>query len=272
MRTALISIAVTLGATAAVSAQAPPNDLIERLRNAGEPREKFPTGEGWKPLIGGFDLEGWRASEPERENSWTPAQLVGTGAQNPDRLQVLRYAHLRPEDYNGPVIANGPKGRTANLQSEEEFGDVELSLEFMVPRESNSGVYLMSRYEVQIRDSYGKSDFDDHDCGAIHGRVVNGEKIPGKKPALNASLQPGKWQSFHIRFRAPRFDEAGKKTDHARFVRIEHNGQVIHENVEVEGPTQSSVTGRELPKAPLMLQGDHGPVAFRAIYIRELMP
>ena len=127
----------------------------------------------------------------------------------------------------------------------------------------------MSRYEVQIRDSFGKTDFDDHDCGAIYGQMVNGKKVQGRKPALNASLGPGEWQSFHIWFRAPRFDQEGNKTANALFVRVEHNGKLIHENVEVNGPTQSSVPGPELPRSALMLQGDHGPVAFRNLYIRE---
>lgn len=270
MRAAVICFAIVLAATAAAPTQTPSKDLIERLRDPGEPREKFPSDEGWKLLIGGVGLQGWQAAVPGRENSWTPAQLVSIDPAEPTRLLVHRYAHLRPEDFNGPIVANGPAGRTVNLQSQQEFGDIELAFEFLIAKGSNSGVYLMSRYELQIRDSFGKKDLDDRDCGAIYGRMADGRKIPGTKPARNASRQPGEWQSFHLWFRAPRFDKAGTKKDNARFVRIEHNGQIIHENVEVEGPTQSSAAGPELSRAPLMLQGDHGPVAFRNIYLRVL--
>ena len=61
-----------------------------------------------------------------------------------------------------------------------------------------------------------------------------------------------------------------KKTANARFLRVELNGQVLHENLEMKGPTPSGVSGKESPAGPLMLQGDHGPVAFRNITITPL--
>jgi hypothetical protein len=69
-----------------------------------------------------------------------------------------------------------------------------------------------------------------------------------------------------IDFQAPRF-EGDKKTANARFLKVVLNGQVIHENVEMKGPTPSGVTGKEAPTGPLMFQGDHGPVAFRNIKV-----
>ena len=92
----------------------------------------------------------------------------------------------------------------------------------------------------------------------------------GVAPRVNASKPPGQWQSFHIWFRAPRFDSSGKKTEKARFLKVVHNGVTIHENVELEGPTRASMTTPESPAGPLMLQGDHGPVAYRNIYLRPL--
>ena len=71
-------------------------------------------------------------------------------------------------------------------------------------------------------------------------------------------------------FRAPRFDAGGKKTANARFVKVVHNGQVIHENVEVTGPTRAAAFNDEKPHGPLMLQGDHGPVAYRNPWIKPL--
>jgi hypothetical protein len=43
------------------------------------------------------------------------------------------------------VLINGEKGRTVHLISREPHGDLKLKLEFMVPRGSNSGVYLQGR-------------------------------------------------------------------------------------------------------------------------------
>ena len=72
-------------------------------------------------------------------------------------------------------------------------------------------------------------------------------------------------------FQAPRFDENGKKTANAKFVKVIHNGQVIHENVEVTGPTRAAAFADEKATGPLMFQGDHGPVAYRNLRVMGRM-
>lgn len=89
---------------------------------------------------------------------------------------------------------------------------------------------------------------------------------------MNASRRPGEWQSFHAWFRAPRFDASGKKTANARFVKVLHNGILVQENVDLEGGTRAHMPIAEAALNPLMLQGDHGPVAFRNLYYRPLPP
>ena len=161
------------------------------------------------------------------------------------------------------VLVN--EDRSIDLLTEEVHGDCELHVEFNVPKGSNSGVYFQGQYEVQILDSYGKKDKDlnFHDCGGIYD--------PAKSPPRsNACKKPGEWQYFDVIFHAPRFDENGKKTANAKFIKVIHNGKVIQENVDVPGPTIASLGGAEKPKGPLMLQGDHGPVAFRNIRIKAL--
>jgi len=72
-------------------------------------------------------------------------------------------------------------------------------------------------------------------------------------------------------FRAPRFDARGRKTAHARFVTVVHNGVLVHENAEVTGPTRAARFESEAEEAkagPLQFQGDHGPVAYRNLRIR----
>jgi hypothetical protein len=158
------------------------------------------------------------------------------------------------------VLLNGGDGRGVDLLTTTEYGDCELHVEFTVSKGSNSGVYFQGQYEVQILDSYGKKDADLKygDMGGIYNTAA---------PRKNASKAPGEWQAMEIRFRAPRFDGAGVKTENARFLRVVLNGTVIHENVEVKGPTTAALGGAEKPKGPLMLQGDHGPVAFRSLRI-----
>jgi hypothetical protein len=89
-------------------------------------------------------------------------------------------------------------------------------------------------------------------------------------PLVNASRKPGEWQSFYAWFRAPRFDASGKKIENAKFIRVLHNGVLVQDNVEAEGPTRSAMNLPEAPLNPLMIQGDHGPVAYRNMYVRPL--
>jgi hypothetical protein len=81
---------------------------------------------------------------------------------------------------------------------------------------------------------------------------------------VNAARAPGEWQTFVIDFQAPRFDGA-RKVQNAVFRRVELNGQVIHENVEVSSPTSGSLGLGEAATGPLMFQGDQGAVSYRNI-------
>jgi hypothetical protein len=168
------------------------------------------------------------------------------------------------------LLVNGPTGKTVDLLSHHEHGDVEAHVDFMVPQGSNSGVYFQGRYEVQILDSWGVEEPKSSDCGGIYERWKDEKGYEGHPPRVNASRPPGEWQTFHVLFRAPRFDEQGNKTANARFIKVVHNGTVVHENVEVTGPTRAARYEDEKPLGPLMLQGDHGPVAFRNIRLRAL--
>jgi len=171
------------------------------------------------------------------------------------------------------VIANGPGGQTTNLLTTAEFGDVEVHVEYLIPEESNSGVYLMGRYEVQIRDSFGVTPPQYSDAGGIYQRW-DPKRTPrgweGVPPRVNASRRAGEWQTLDITFRAPRFDASERKTENARFVQVVHNGVVVHQNVPVTGPTQSATYEDERAIGPIMLQGDHGPVAYRNLKVRRL--
>lgn len=174
------------------------------------------------------------------------------------------------------VIINGHRGRTSNLLSKAEFGDVKAHIEFMVSKDSNSGVYFMGRYEIQVFDSWKKqSEYPGIECGGIYQRWDESKDpkgFEGHSPRVNASRSPGQWQTFDVIFRAPRFDKAGRKVSNARFEKVMHNGIVVHEDVELTGPTRASTYNDEKATGPLMLQGDHGPVAYRNIRIEPAGP
>jgi hypothetical protein len=169
------------------------------------------------------------------------------------------------------ILVNEPsENEKDHLFTVMEHGDIEMELDFMMNKNSNSGIYFQSRYELQLFDSWGVKQPGSHDCGAIYERWdesrPDGRKgYEGHPPAQNVSKAPGLWQHYKIYFRAPRFNEQGKKIENARFVKVIHNGVTIHENVEVTGPTRAAFFTDEKPTGPLMIQGDHGPVAIRNI-------
>ncbi|MCY7357747.1 MAG: DUF1080 domain-containing protein [Rudanella sp.] len=163
-------------------------------------------------------------------------------------------------------------GQAYNLLTTLEHGDADLELDFMMAKGSNSGVYLQGRYEVQLFDSWGVRNPKVVDNGSIYERWDDsrpeGQKgYEGHAARQNASRAPGLWQHLKISFQAPRFDGSGKKTENAKMVRVELNGVLLHENQELSGPTRSAAFTDEKPTGALMLQGDHGAVAFRNIQL-----
>lgn len=211
-------------------------------------------------LFDGRTLQGWRPPTGE----WLVAANVTTNAADPRQFVLTPGAG---------VLVNGKGGKTVDLLTEFEHGDVEAHIEFCLPRQSNSGIYFMGRYELQVYDSFGvaKDKYPGIECGGIYPRWTTGRgEFEGHSPRVNVSRPPGAWQSFDVIFRAPRFDAAGRKTANARFVKVMHNGVVVHENVEVTGPTRAAHYADEKPIGPLQFQGDHGPIAYRGLRIRPL--
>jgi hypothetical protein len=198
-------------------------------------------------LFNGKDLTGWKIKGKEDKSKWVVGEAL-LDESSPNKLSVKKGP-------GGQMI--NASGGGVDIYTEDKWGDAVIELEFMVPKGSNSGIYVMGEYEVQILDSYGRDKIGPGDLGGLYGAAA---------PKTNAAKKPGEWQKFVIDYQAPKF-EGGKKTSNAKFVKIILNGQVIHENVEMKGPTPSGVTGKEADKGPLMFQGDHGPVAFRFIRV-----
>jgi hypothetical protein len=211
---------------------------------------------GWIDLT---DLDSWR----KPFGNWLLADSVGVDADNP------RLLSAKP---GKTILVNGPKGRERDLLSKQDYGDLEVHVEFLVAKGSNSGVKLQGLYEIQIQDSWGVKQPKGSDCGGIYPRAELKPKYhyldKGVPPRSNACKKPGEWQTLDIVFQAPRFDAAGMKTASARFVQVVLNGEIIHENVEARTPTGHAWTKKEVARGPLLLQGDHGPVAFKNVRVR----
>ncbi|HLO99452.1 MAG TPA: ThuA domain-containing protein [Fimbriimonas sp.] len=173
--------------------------------------------------------------------------------------------------FNSPPITNlGSVG--TNLVSTQKFGDCHLHAEFKIPKGSNSGIYLQGRYEIQIFDSSGTANakLQHSDCGGIYQRWTDGTNtgFEGKAPLVNAFSGADNWNTLDLVFRAPRF--ANGKKENAKFVEVRLNGILIHQNQEVSGPTRAAMFANEAATGPVMLQGDHGPIDVKNVWVKPL--
>jgi hypothetical protein len=193
-------------------------------------------------LFDGSSLDAW-----EHPDGSAPSWTVEDGA----------YVEVTP--------GSGP------LRTKEGFGDVQLHIEWMVPKSvegegqsrGNSGAYLMGTYEVQVLDSHENPTYADGQAAALYGQYP---------PLVNATRPQGEWQVYDIIFRRPHFDEDGSVVTPAR-VTIYHNGVLVQDGVKLTGPT----THQDRPpyeqhaaRLPLRLQGHGNPVRFRNVWVRDL--
>ncbi len=188
-------------------------------------------------LFGGKDLSRWKG-KGDSEARWTVA--------------------------DGCMITN----RTGNIFTKEEFGDVQLHVEWATPTEikgkgqgrGNSGVYLQGRYEIQVLDSYQNSTYTNGQAGAFYGKFA---------PLVNPCRKPGEWQTYDIIFHAPKPAADGKEVIPGSFT-VLYNGVLVQDHVPVKGSTTAAAFKGAVPRGPIMLQ-DHGnPIRYRNIWIRPL--
>jgi hypothetical protein len=165
---------------------------------------------------------------------------------------------------NGAMVVNG----TGSILTKEEFGDVQLHIEWATPAEvkgnsqerGNSGVYLQGRYEIQVLDSWNNKTYFNGQAAAFYGHSA---------PLVNASRKPGEWQTYDIIFHTPKTATDGK-VEPGSFT-VLHNGVLVQDHIPVKGDATTAAKFQGLAqKGPLMLQ-DHGnPVRFRNIWLRPL--
>lgn len=205
-----------------------------------------------------IDVDGQTIGVLEKVNRKSPT----LGKDPPSGAVVLFEGKSADQFDNGQLIEGKWLGAT-NAASKQTFGDHHLHIEFRTPfmpkargqGRGNSGVYVQSRYEVQVLDSFGLEG-KDNECGGIYSI---------SEPIVNMCLPPLAWQTYDIDFTAARYNDKGEKTKNAR-VTIRHNGVVIHDDLELAHGTPGRHGEGSEPDA-LFLQ-DHGnPVAFRNIWV-----
>jgi len=215
----------------------------------------------------------------------TPPQEVGQSPSDAivlfDGTDLSQWQKGNGAEAGWTIVDNDymvvPKN-AGGIQTRKSFGSCQLHVEWKTPEgmppevtdqnRSNSGVFLMGRYEVQVLDSYTDDNYQtnktyaDGQAGALYGQ---------HPPMVNACRPAGQWQTYDIAFMRPLFDENGNVVRKAR-VTIFHNGVCIHNNLEIEGTTFHKRKAAYSPhgEGPIQLQ-DHGnPMCFRNIWIREL--
>lgn len=196
--------------------------------------------------------------------TWIIAEKVIADPRNENELKPLKGSGIL-------VNSTSTKLKGSDLFTNAVHGNMILELDYLMAKNSNSGIYLQGNYEVQLRDSWGVLNPSSSDNGGIYERVddTRPEGYQGYSPRQNASKAPGLWQHLKIAFQAPQFDAAGNKTVNARILSVELNGVLVQENVELFGPT-GGAADKEKALGPLRLQGDHGSVAFKNIKISKI--
>ncbi|WP_036381406.1 DUF1080 domain-containing protein [Muricauda sp. MAR_2010_75] len=163
------------------------------------------------------------------------------------------------------------KNRTGDIQTKQNFGSIQLHIEWKSPAEiqgenqsrGNSGVFLSGLYEVQVLDNNNNDTYVNGQVGSIYKQHT---------PLAMASVPTGEWNTYDIIYHAPVF-EKGQKIKSGTLTVI-HNGVLIQDHVEIKGTTpyigwpKNPIHG----DGPLRLQdhGDNSRVSFRNIWVREL--
>ncbi|MGO8814457.1 MAG: DUF1080 domain-containing protein [Terriglobia bacterium] len=160
--------------------------------------------------------------------------------------------------------------KTGDIYTREEFGDIQLHVEWRTPAplrpgnvwQGNSGVFLFGVYELQVFESSRNLIYADGQAGAIYGQYP---------PLVNPSCDPGVWQVYDVIFSPARFKNGNLETP--AYITALQNGVVIQNHTAIMGETGHRIFPRYTdrgPKGPLRLQ-DHGDlVRYRNIWVRDL--
>jgi hypothetical protein len=215
----------------------------------------------------------WLVHDPDRPEPARVATAPVASTPAPSDAIVLfdgkSLDKFRPTKWK---VENGYVEVTeGDMLTAEEFGDCQLHLEWRTPNppegdkmnRGNSGLFFMELFEVQVFESATVKIYADGQAASVYGQTP---------PLVNASKQPGEWQSYDIIFLAPRW-ESGKLKANPR-VTVLHNGVLVQHDQEIYGTTLHRRLPGEIPaglsKVPLKLSGHHNPVRYRNIWIRRL--
>ena len=200
------------------------------------------------------------------QRKWTLKQIErhsSTEAAKPPEDATVLFDGTTAENFeNGTLLKD--KNLLSEATSKQKFGDYTLHVEFRLSympfargqERSNSGVYIHDCYEIQVLDSFGLEG-EDNECGGFYQL---------RKPDVNMCFPPLTWQTYDVKFIAPKY-EGEKKVANAK-VKVRHNGVVIHPEFELEHATPGREGEGPAPR-PIYLQGHGNKVEYRNIWVEE---
>jgi hypothetical protein len=204
---------------------------------------------GFRALFNGKNLAGWYGWNPHTSAKLKDEKLAANlKAQREDFPN-----HWRVE--NGELVnaGTGPYATT-----DEEFGDIELLIEYKTVAKADSGIYLRGTPQVQIWDHHQSFDEKKPDrkphlgSGGLFNNTPN---TPGRDPLALADKPFGEWNKFRIR-------QVGART-----------WVWLNDKLVVDGNVMENFWDRakSLPtKGPIMLQTHGGEIRWRNIHMREI--
>ena len=205
--------------------------------------------EGFRALFNGKDLSGWHGFNPHQGLKLTGEKKAADLAKQRADLPL----HWRVE--NGELVnaGTGPYATT-----DEEFGDIELRIEYKTVAKADSGIYLRGNPQIQIWDlnqvfDPKKPDRKPH-LGS-GGLFNNTPGTPGRDPLVIADKPFGEWNNFLI----------VQKGD---ITTVWLNGKLVVDHAKMENYSDRA---QPLPaKGPLMLQTHGGEIRWRNLFVKTL--
>jgi hypothetical protein len=207
---------------------------------------------GFVPLFNGTDLAGWHG-RPHCD----PAKLQ---AMKPDERQALiaRWTEEAKKHWRVEVGELVNDGQGPYLTTDQEYGDIELLIEYRTVPKADSGIYLRGTPQVQIWDYTKEGGKWDRGADKGSGGLFNNSKSsPGRDPLVLADRPFGQWNSFRI-------VQVGERTS------VWLNGKLVVDHARME-----NYWNRKLPlprRGPIQLQTHGGEIRWRNVYVREIPP
>jgi hypothetical protein len=257
--------------------------MFKKVEDLG-PQSQIETVYGWdsEPVRMSFTFD--FNSGKERMEIAEPVKITPVKNGEPPSDAIILFDRDNLDNFRS-VKTGGPaewpvsgeeftvKPGSNNIETKQKFGDCQLHIEWKTPEKDvlegktgqqngNSGIYFMSKYEIQVLNSFENKTGPYGQAGAFYGNSA---------PLVNASLEPEEWQVYDIIFIAPKFNEKEELIEPGYFT-LFHNGILVQNHVKITAPTAAHNGKYSLtePELPIMLQDHNNEVSYRNIWIRKL--